>query len=245
MSKNTQNIVVALAAISLSLVYVLDSKGDLHTLKPAQLAEVTKDPTLLANMPTLKHNPTNVHGKGLARLSDQARRPLYVEVVGEDGLSTFNETLITPAPEAKTRVAGAKKEKAVKAEGPRTIYVIDEVDQLRSLDPEQFKAAQDDITTLAFCKTLKHNPTCVEKSLLQGGRISTEDLDRPMYWVRNGKLQRVWSSEEVKLEFQKAAADLKAATKAADALSKVANKKLRKSNVATEVTAEVEAKVVA
>ena len=233
MSKNTQNIVVALAAIVLSLVYVVDVKGNLHTLKPAEWAEVNKNPSMLDKMPTLKHNPTNVHGKGFERLSAETRRPLYIEVAGKGGKSTFKETLTTPVPEAKARVAGAKKEKTAKAEGPRTIYVVDETDQLRSLDPEQFKAAQEDIKTLAFCKSLKHNPTCVEKSLVQGGRISTEDDNRPMYWVKNGKLQRIWSSSEAKIAFEEVVV---AATPV-----KVINKKGNMVETPTEVVAEVTA----
>lgn len=247
MSKNTQNIVAATVAIAitLSLVYVVDTKGNLHTLKPAEWAEVNKNPMLLDMMPTLKHNPTNVHGKGVERLSDEARRPLYIEVVSKGGKSTFKETLITPAPEAKTRVAGEKKEKVTKQEGPRTIYVVDEGGQLRSLDQAQFKTAQEDAKTLTFCKSLKHNPTCVEKSLVQGGLVSTEDVARPMYWEKAGKLQRIWSSVEAKAAAEKVAADVKVEAKAEAAALKASAKKSSKPEAVVEVTTVADAEVTA
>jgi len=245
MTEVAQTLAAAIVAVTLSLVYVVDAKGYLHTLKPAEWAEVNKNPTLLDKMPTLLHNPTNVHGKGIERLSDEARRPLYIEVAGKGGKSTFKETPITPAPEAKARVAGVKKEKATKQEGPRNFYVVDEGGQLRSLDQAQFKTAQEDVKTLAFCKSLKHNPTCVEKSLVQGGLISTEDVARPMYWEKAGKLQRIWSSVEAKAAAEKVAADAKVEAKAEATAAKASTKKSNKAEVVVEVPTTVDAEVTA
>jgi len=210
---------LAAAIITLSLVYVVNAKGDLHSLKPQEWAAVQKNPTELSKFPTIKHNPTNVHGKGMERLSCEERRPLFIEVI-EGKKITFNETTTTPMPAVKVRVAGEKKVKA-KVEGPQTIYVIDEQDNLHSLNQEELKAAQENIETLATTKTLKHNPTCVEKSILVGGRISTEDENRPMYWVKAGKLVRVWSSPDAEKAAAPAAPAAKVSTKASSKKTKV------------------------
>jgi hypothetical protein len=195
MSQNNQTLATAL--LNLSLVYVVSHTGNLHSMKPADWAKVSKDPSLLEKMPVILHNPTCVHGKGLERLSSEERRPLYIEVKAKKGgKSTFKSTAITPIP-ASTKTAKGEKVAKVKLDGPQTVYVDDIANKkLYSATAEQFVEVQKDLKNLENVKSLKHNPTCVMHSLAAGGRISTEDARRPMYRIIDAKLVRIFSSPE-------------------------------------------------
>lgn len=183
--EETAQVIVATPseAQTVSTVYIVDSEGTLRTASLKAFAEVQKDTKLLSSLIVLKHNPTNVHGSGLARRSDEARRPLYLL---QDGMMFKQDMIETPVKAQRTNSGG--KTVRVASGGPRTFYVVGAVgdNRLFSLNPEQFDALSKDLTGLKYLAKLKHLPTCVEMSLTQG--LISNDLARPIYRVLDGKL---------------------------------------------------------
>lgn len=201
-------VVAPITAVIVNLIYIVDEQGNLYSAKLSQFAEVSKDAKLLSQLTALKHNPTNVYGSGIARRSDEARRPLYLLTKGK----FFKQEMIaTPVKTTKTNAAG-KQIKVVQT-GPRTIYVAAEAGDTRpySLNPEQFEALSKDLAGLKYLPKLKHLPTCVEISLTRG-LISTDE-NRPMYRIVKGKLALHFATEQAEQAASKAVAKVAETTK--------------------------------
>lgn len=211
MSKVTSpiaQVVAPIAQVAIALIYVVDEQGNLYSAKLKEFAEVSKDIKLLKHLTSLKHNPTNVHGSGIARRSDEARRPLYLLTKGK----FFKQDMIaTPTKVTKTNAAG--KQVKVAQTGPRTLYVAAEAGDTRpySLNPEQFEALSKDLAGLKYLPKLKHLPTCVEISLTRG-LISTDE-NRPMYRITKGKLVQHFATEQAEQAASKAVAKVAETTK--------------------------------
>lgn len=183
--------IVTVAPVAIALIYIVDEQGNLFSAKLKEFSEVSKDAKLLKHLTSLKHNPTNVHGSGVGRRSDEARRPMYLL---QNGKFIKQDEIATPAKVTKTNSAG--KQVKVAQTGPRTIYVAAEAGDTRpySLNPEQFEALSKDVAGLKYLPKLKHLPTCVEVSLTRG-LISTDE-NRPMYRIVKGKLVQHFATEQ-------------------------------------------------
>ena len=192
---------LAAAIVTIALVYIVDEQGTLYSAKLKEFAEVSKDIKLLKHLTILKHNPTNVHGSGITRRSDEARRPLYLLSKGK---LIKQAEIATPTKVSKTNSAG--KTVKVAQTGPRTLYVAAEAGDTRpySLNPEQFEALSKDLAGLKYLPKLKHLPTCVEISLTRG-LISTDE-NRPMYRIVKNKLVMHFATEQAEQAAIKASA---------------------------------------
>jgi len=201
MSKPTTTAAVAIAktkAVDITLCYV-EEAGVLYSIKPKDFAILQATPTKATldkyfASTVLKHNPTCVFNTSTGRQSFDDARPMYVLAkVKASGKPTIVK-LATAAEPAKVekQTSGGKTIKVAQT-GPGTIYVrLSNTDKRPySLKPEQFETIKKDASAIRYMGMLKHLPTCVEISLVQG-LIST-DANRPMFELSKGKLTQVFA----------------------------------------------------
>lgn len=221
-------------AVDISLIYV-EQDGVLYSVKP-------KDFAVLQNAPgkatldryfsgtILKHNPTCVFNTPTGRRSFDAARPMYIiGKVKETGKPVMVKLPTADEPAKVEKQTSGGKTIKVAQTGPSTIYVrLSNTDKRPySLKPEQFETVKQDVSAIKYMGMLKHLPTCVEISIVQG-LIST-DVNRPMYEIKNGKLVQIFApgmepKVEVAAKVETAKPETKAeriTRKAAEAASKL------------------------
>ena len=191
---NTTTANVATEAVVQTSLFYLENAGVLYSIKP-------KDYIVIAGAPTtatldkyfaaavLKHNPTCVFNSSTGRKSfDPARPMIYLE----NGILIQQPLAAEPAKVEKS-TSGGKTIKVAQV-GPTTIYIRTSVSDTRpfSIKPDQLELLKTDASGLRYMDKLKHLPTCVEMSLVQG-LIST-DTNRPMYEMSEaGQLTQIFA----------------------------------------------------
>ena len=198
---NTAAVVIAPVksqVVDTTLIYV-EQDGVLFSIKP-------KDFSILQNAPgkatldryfsstVLKHNPTCVFNTSGGRRSFDPSRPMYViGKVKETGKPIMVKLPTASEPAKVEKKTSGGKVIRVAQTGPGTIYVrLSNTDKRPySLKPEQFETVKNDTSSIKYMGLLKHLPTCVELSLVQG-LISTDE-NRPMYEIVKGKLVQIFA----------------------------------------------------
>ena len=199
----------AVVTVAVELFYV-EVAGVLYSIKPKDYAVLAKTPTqatltkyFAANV--LKHNPTCVFNSPTGRKSFEERRPMIYLQGGK-----LISQAVAAKPETVAKQTNGGKTIQVAQTGPLTIYVRQGDADTRpfSLKPEQFEQLKSNKDMLKFMSRLKHLPTCVEMSKLQG-LISTETA-RPMYNLdEKGKLTQILTEAQAKAAAAKAALEAK------------------------------------
>lgn len=202
MSKPNNTAVVAVAKNAavdikdITLIYV-EQDGVLYSIKPKDFPVLTASPSKATldkyfSSTILKHNPTCVFSSPSGRKSFDQSRPMYViGKVKATGKSTMVKLPTAVEPEKVAKQTSGGKVIRVAQTGPGTIYVrLSNTDKRPySLKPEQFESVKNDPSSIKFMGLLKHLPTCVEISMVQG-LISTDE-NRPMYELSKGKLTQI------------------------------------------------------
>lgn len=167
----------------LQLAYIVFN-NELHSLRPDEFDALDLNDLegSMKGRRTLKHSPTNVHGKGELRRSDEDRRPMFYV---KEGKLVRMET--TPFPTKVATVKGDKTAKVSKGNGPNIIYIDDRRyvkenggSHLYSINAAQFSDVMSGKVKLDGHKILIHLPTCVTRDG-EGFLHSSQPDRRPMY----------------------------------------------------------------
>ena len=187
---------VKTGVVDITLVYV-EQDGVLFSIKPKDFAVLQAAPSKSTldkyfSGSVLKHNPTCVFNTSTGRRSFDPARPMYIiGKVTSTGKPVMVKLPTSAEPvKVEVRTSGGKTIK-VTSTGPGTIYIrLSNTDKRPySLKPDQFEAVKKDPTSIKYMGLLKHLPTCVEISMVQG-LIST-DANRPMFELSKGKLVQI------------------------------------------------------
>ena len=162
------------------LVYIFMNDG-LYSISPQMFRFAQEDHKMLSLANRLLHYPTCVFTTSTGPKSYEDRRPIYHLV---DKVLVLQAT---DTPLNKIRKSDCNNAKSVSSDAdvlPSTVYVAHE-GTLRSTKLAQFKALQDDISTIVNCKVIKHLPTCIT---LEDGILYSSDVKRPVYTIIDNAL---------------------------------------------------------
>lgn len=167
----------------LQLAYIVYN-NQLYSLRPDEFDALDYNDinASMIGRRTLKHNPTNVFGKGELLRSTEDRRPLFFV---KEGKLVRMDTIETPT--KAESVKADKSVKTLKGNGPNIIYIDDRryVEQnggshLYSINAAQFSDVMSGKIKLNGHKILIHLPTCVTRDK-DGFLHSSQPERRPMY----------------------------------------------------------------
>lgn len=167
----------------LQLAYIVYNTK-LHSLRPDEFdaLDLNDIESSMKGRRELKHNPTNVFGKGELLRSTEDRRPLFFV---KEGKLVRMDTI--PVPQKAETVKVDKTAKVSNGNGPNIIYIDDRryVEQnggshLYSINAAQFSDVMSGKVKLDGHKILIHLPTCVTRDK-DGFLHSSQPERRPMY----------------------------------------------------------------
>lgn len=163
------------------LIYIY-MNGGLYSIQPSMFVHVRTDLKMLTLANSIRHFPTCIFQTIDGPKSYEDRRPIFHLLENKLVLQATDTPLnkIRKSDSGLSKEAGHAQNNETTAS---TIYVSHE-GILYSMKPAQFSTLQNNTSTLATYKSLKHHPTCIYETT---GILYSNDIKRPIYTIVGDK----------------------------------------------------------